>query len=50
MTSSSQNNFQESLDDAFDENFDDTFDQYYDQTFENLTIAHQEEASKPRKK
>ena len=50
MASSSQNNFKESLDDAFDENFDDTFNQYCDQTFENLTIACQEEASKPRKK
>ena len=42
MASSSQNTFEESL--------DDTFDQYFDQTFENFTIGHQEETRKQRKK
>ena len=42
MASSSQNTFEESI--------DDTFDQYFDQTFENFTIGHQEEARKQRKK
>jgi len=46
MASSSQNLFEESLDDTFDQ----CFDQYFDQTFENFTIGHQEEARKQRKK
>ena len=45
MASSSQNPFEESLD-----TFDQYFEQYFDQTFENLTIGHQEEARKQRKK
>ncbi|XP_048607279.1 uncharacterized protein LOC106357942 isoform X2 [Brassica napus] len=50
MASSSQNPFEESLDDTFDEYFDQYFDQCFDQTFENLAIGHQEEARKQRKK
>ena len=38
MSSSSNNTFEESLDDAFDQYFDD----YYDQTFDEFTIGHQE--------
>ena len=43
MTSSSQKNFEESVDDQY-------FDQYFDQTLENLTIGHQEEPRKQRNK
>ena len=46
MASSSQNPFEESLDDTFDQ----YFDQYVDQTLENLTVGNQEEARKQRKK
>ena len=45
MASSSQNPFEESLDDTFDQ----YFDQYVDQTLENLTVGNQEEARKQRK-
>ena len=42
MASSSQNTFEDSL--------DDTFDQYFVQTFENFTIGHHEEPMRQRKK
>ena len=42
MASSSENNYEDSLDDYFD--------QYFNQAFENLSIRHQEEARKQRKK
>ena len=43
MASSSQNNFEESVDDQY---FDQYFDQYMDQTLQNLTIGHREEPKK----
>lgn len=36
MTSSSHNNFEESMDENFDQYFDQTFDEAFDEAFENL--------------
>ena len=50
MASSSQNNFEESSDQFFYQYFDQYCDQYFDQTLANLTIGHEEEPRKQRKK
>ena len=42
MASSSENNFEDSLDDYFN--------QYFNQAFETLSMRHQEEGRKQRKK
>ena len=46
MASSSENNFEDSLDDSLD----DYFNQYFNQAFETLTMRHQEECTRQRKK
>ena len=50
MASSSHNNLEELSDQYFDQYFDQYCDQYFDQTLANLTVGHEEEPSKQRKK